>query len=225
MPINLYRKGLFMSIAATLSILNQTSGADALRFKGMIERFAAESVQQPPPDRPILLVGSSSFTRWRTAAAELGRDDILNRGFGGSQMAHVLYWFDQVVRPYNPRQILVYEGDNDIWRGKTPSETEADFRTFIARAREAFPAVPILLLLVKPSPARMDKRMAYEALNQRLRDLAAEISGVDFADTWSPMLDADGCPRAELYVRDGVHLSPAGYAVWVEVLRPKLIDL
>jgi lysophospholipase L1-like esterase len=36
------------------------------------------------------------------------------------------------------------------------------------------------------------------------------------------MLGPDGRPRGELFRMDGLHLSPEGYAVWTDVVRPPL---
>ena len=44
-----------------------------------------------------------------------------------------------------------------------------------------------------------------------------------FLDFDNLMLGWDEKPRRELYVEDGLHLSPLGYQVWTAVLRPYLI--
>jgi hypothetical protein len=36
------------------------------------------------------------------------------------------------------------------------------------------------------------------------------------------MLGADGKPRPELFVQDGLHLNEAGYTLWNALLRPLL---
>jgi lysophospholipase L1-like esterase len=36
------------------------------------------------------------------------------------------------------------------------------------------------------------------------------------------MLGPDGKPRAELFVKDGLHLSADGYKLWAALLRSKL---
>ena len=36
------------------------------------------------------------------------------------------------------------------------------------------------------------------------------------------MLGADGKPRKELLVEDGLHMTPAGYKIWNDALRPIL---
>ena len=38
----------------------------------------------------------------------------------------------------------------------------------------------------------------------------------------TPMLDNDGRARPELFVRDRLHLSPEGYALWRQVISAHL---
>ena len=45
-----------------------------------------------------------------------------------------------------------------------------------------------------------------------------------FLDFDNLMLGWDEKPRRELYVEDGLHLSPLGYQVWTAVLRPYLVQ-
>jgi lysophospholipase L1-like esterase len=47
-------------------------------------------------------------------------------------------------------------------------------------------------------------------------------SRVTFVDVAANMLDANGKPRAVLFRDDGLHMTPAGYAIWVRALRPVL---
>ena len=51
----------------------------------------------PPPTNAILFVGSSSIRVWPNLAATFPNHPVLNRGFGGSQMSEVLFYFDRVV--------------------------------------------------------------------------------------------------------------------------------
>ncbi len=43
-----------------------------------------------------------------------------------------------------------------------------------------------------------------------------------YLDVVRPMLGADGKPRPELFVQDGLHMTPAGYEVWTAALKPLL---
>lgn len=43
-----------------------------------------------------------------------------------------------------------------------------------------------------------------------------------FVDVFTPMLDARGEPRPELFVQDMLHLNDAGYAIWTPRVAPWL---
>jgi lysophospholipase L1-like esterase len=43
---------------------------------------------------------------------------------------------------------------------------------------------------------------------------------VIFVDVATKMLDAQGKPRPELLREDGLHMRAAGYAIWIDALKP-----
>ena len=61
-----------------------------------------------------------------------------------------------------------------------------------------------------------------EQTNRKVRRHAFWHRRVVYADIWTPMLGSNGKPRKELFIEDGLHLSPAGYEIWKEVLAPLL---
>jgi lysophospholipase L1-like esterase len=60
-----------------------------------------------------------------------------------------------------------------------------------------------------------------------LGDLAASAVKsdpmIDYVDTSKLLLGSDGNPQKEMYVKDGLHLSKAGYATWNAAIRPLLL--
>ena len=184
------------------------------KFEPEIRKFEVVDKRTPPPAGAVLFTGSSSIRLWTNLTADLPGRQVLNRGFGGSQMSDLLHFFDRVVVPYHPSMIVVYEGDNDLEEGKTVDAVHADFRTFLRRVREKLPDTSVTLLAVKPSPARRRLLAEQRDLNLRLRDLAATEPGLGFIDTATPLLAPDGSMRPELYREDGLHLNADGYALW-----------
>ena len=65
------------------------------------------------------------------------RRTVLNRGFGGSTLADVVYYMDRILLPYRPRLVVLYAGDNDLAAGRTPERVLGDYRAFVARLRAA----------------------------------------------------------------------------------------
>ncbi|HEY9540552.1 MAG TPA: SGNH/GDSL hydrolase family protein [Luteimonas sp.] len=184
--------------------------------------FAAQDARQPPPAHPVVFTGSSSVRMWTSLAADFPRQPVLNRGFGGSQLRDAIWHADQVAVRYQPRRIVLYAGDNDIDAGRTPEQVRDDFRAFVARIRRDLPDVPIAWLAIKPSLARVDQLPAQQRANALVEAAAARMHDVDFIDVATPMLDADGRPRAELFLGDGLHMNRKGYELWRGIVAPYL---
>ena len=173
----------------------------------------------------MVFVGSSSIRFWDSLAADMAPIRVLNRGFGGAQLRDVLHYADRVITPYRPRVVVIYAGENDLgswWAW--PGLVEERFQQLVARVRQSDPDLPILLLAIKPSPSFAARLERQREANQRLRAYCETTPGLRFIDVASPLLDAQGRLRPELY-RDGLHLNAAGYAVWRERVRPVLLEM
>jgi len=185
-------------------------------------RFAAEDAAHQPPAHPVVFTGSSSVRMWSTLAADFPGVPVLNRGFGGSQLRDAVWYADEVAIRHEPRRIVLYAGDNDIDAGRPPEQVRDDFRAFVARVRRDLPDVPIAYLSIKPSPSRIAQLPAQQRANALLKAEAARMEGVDFIDVATPMLDAEGRPRAELFGDDRLHMNADGYALWRGIVAPYL---
>lgn len=185
-------------------------------------RFAAIDAANPAPAHPIVFTGSSSIRMWSSLAADFPGKPVLNRGFGGSQIRDAVWYADNVAIRYRPRQIVVYSGDNDIDAGRSPEQVLADFRAFVAHIRRDLPEVPIAWISIKPSLARAAQLDAQREANALVKTAAAGMHDVEFIDVFTPMLDAGGQPRPELFGGDGLHMDRRGYALWRDIIAPYL---
>ena len=79
---------------------------------------------------------------------------VLNRGFGGSQIADSVHFAERIIVPYRPRTIVFYAGDNDLASGKTPEQVLADFKAFVSKVRASSPEAEIIYVGIKPSIKR-----------------------------------------------------------------------
>lgn len=191
-----------------------------LRWEAAIAEFEIADRQDPPKPGGVVFVGSSSVRRWETLKDDFPGVQVLNRGFGGSQMIDSVLAAKRIVTPYSPAAVVVYEGDNDIGKGKSAERVLDDFRNFVGAIHEELPEAKIGFIAIKPSLKRWAQWAEIERANQLIRQFAASQPHVSYLDIASPMLNAEGMPREELFVSDGLHLSEQGYAVWTEVIRP-----
>jgi lysophospholipase L1-like esterase len=192
------------------------------KWAGDIDKFTAADAAQPPAAGGVVFVGSSSIRLWTTLAEDFPGVPVLNRGFGGSEMADSAFYAGRIVIPYQPRLVVVYAGENDINSGKTPETVLADFQAFRAKVHAALPATKIIYLSIKESPSRAKVRPQVQAANRLIAADCATDPRCTFVDVATPLLDAAGGYRPELFREDQLHMKPAGYAIWTRVLAPYL---
>jgi lysophospholipase L1-like esterase len=213
---------LLFSLVASAMV--QADSAPSSHWVPDIEAFVAADHQHPPAPNGVLFIGSSSIQFWKSLAQDFPGVPVINRGFGGSALPDSTYFADKIVWPYKPKLIVMYAGDNDINDGATASQVLVSFQKFVARAREGVPGVPIVYISIKPSIARLALWPTMKDANDKIRDWAATQKNVRFVDIAPVMLDAQGKPRPELFRPDGLHMLPAGYALWITALKPVLAD-
>jgi len=215
--------GLFVGCASGGGVPAGLDPVSSPEWATDMARFAAEDARTPPPERPVVFTGSSSVRMWETLAADFPDVAVLNRGFGGSQVRDAIWYADEVALRYRPRQIVLYAGDNDIAEGRSAAQVLADTEAFVTRIRAVQPGTPVALLGIKPSPSRAHLLDVQRAANDALRAWAATQRNVAYIDVFTPMLDADGVPREDLFIADRLHMNAAGYALWRDIIGPYLV--
>jgi lysophospholipase L1-like esterase len=196
-------------------------------FAGDIAAFAVADRDHPPPERPIIFVGSSSVRLWSTLQADMAPLPVLNRGFGGAQLSQVVYYVDQTVIHYRPRAVVLYAGDNDLdgrlRTGKTPEDVAREFRMFVTRVETAVPDARIYYLSMKPSRERWIDWPQEQRGNTLIAKICASDPRLTYIDVATPMLAAGTPPPTELFMPDGMHPSPKGYALWTGIIKPRIL--
>lgn len=169
----------------------------------------------------ILFTGSSSIRMWTDLEKDFADKNVLNRAFGGSTMRDLLYFVDQLIVPYNPKTIFIYEGDNDLgFANATSQQILASADSLLTIIRAKLPSsVRIYFISPKPSIARWHLKDQYVQFNKDLQTWTNSKKNVYFIDVWSKMLDADGSLRKDLFIEDGLHMNRKGYDIWRDTLR------
>jgi lysophospholipase L1-like esterase len=212
---------LLLLLWLALSGYAQTISPPATQWTTELREFARQDSLKKPPIASILFYGSSSIRMWETLDTDFPNQPVLNRGFGGSRFPDAIQLFDKLVVRYRPRQVVLYEGDNDIAAGATPQEVYASFRAFEKLMRQKLPKSQLVFLSIKPSLARWELYPKMQEANNLIRQyIEKHPKQLRFVDVGTPMLGADGKPRPELFLEDGLHMTRTGYEIWAEALKP-----
>lgn len=189
-----------------------------------IQNFKKQDSMHPPKQHAILFIGSSSFTKWTDVQAYFPGHAIINRGFGGSTLLDVIHYVPEVVYPYNPKQVVIYCGENDIAYSDTVTAATvlARFKILFGLIREKYHNENIVFVSIKPSPSRQKLLPLFQQANALIKQFLATEKNTTFVDVFDLMLTKDGKLLPELYVDDMLHMKPAGYAIWKKALEPVL---
>ena len=198
----------------------QVEGSGPAQWEPEIASYEAADRTKPPAPGGIVFVGSSSIRLWQSLQKDFPGLPVLNRGFGGSVLSDVVEFENRIVVPYKPRTVVLYAGDNDLAAGKTPAQVFADFQEFVAIVHQSLPNTRVVFIAIKPSIARENIIDKIRATNQLIRDYIETDSKLVYVDIFTPMLDASGRPRRELFLQDGLHMNAEGYAIWRDLIAP-----
>jgi len=175
---------------------------------------------RPKPDG-VLFVGSSSIRLWDLAKSFPDKG-YLNAGFGGSEIRDSTHFVPRLVTPFAPKAIVFYAGDNDIATGRKPEQIAADFKAFCEAVHTDLPKCRVLYIPVKPSLARWAKFDEQKKANALVKEYCGTNEWLGYIDVVPAMLGPDGKPIPELFAKDGLHLSPAGYEKWTALVKTAL---
>jgi len=192
------------------------------RFESQIAAYEAQDRENPPPKGQILFTGASTIRRWTTLAQDFPEHKVINRGFGGSQIADATHFAERIIFPYQPRAIFIRAGGNDLNAGKSVEQVFNDYQAFVEKVHGKLPSTTIYFISTSPSIDRWKQHEQEKELNELVKKYTAKMPNLKYVETYDMVLGADGQPRAELFVEDRLHFNAEGNRLLAERVRPHL---
>ncbi len=194
-------------------------------FAGEIAAFKKQDAVSFPQKNAILFTGSSSFTNWQDVQEYFPNFPIINRGFGGSSLTHLIQYENDIIIPYQPKQVVIYCGENDIAgsdsvTGKMVAER---FIQLFQDIRRQLPGTHIAFISMKPSPSRWHMKERLMEGNQLIKTFLKKQSNAAYINIWNAMLGTDGKPMQAIFIEDNLHMNANGYAIWQKIIEPYLL--
>ena len=210
------------------------------------EETVLEYEQQPVEKGMILFYGSSGFTRW---AARFDRrpleEDIrmkdgspaaVNHGFGGSTIEEGLYYYNRMVKPWEPRAIVLRFFPNDVICGYSPAEVVYLLARFCSWVRADFPGVKLYLCDAMPHK-RYINNIIWQRLANQFNKLLKEYCDANddcvyvcqsaWPGFYTDPADAGDYSkiRQDIWVEGEMHFTQEGYDIYRDLFLNALDDI
>jgi lysophospholipase L1-like esterase len=186
-------------------------------FKQEVLQFQKSDSIVMPPKGQIVFAGSSSFTRWKDVAMYFPGYPIINRGFGGATLVDLIYYVDEAIIQYQPSQVFIYCGENDMADVDTvsPATVLLRFKTLHTILLKKLPrATKIIFVSLKPSVARWHLETKFIEANKLIEGYIATQKNMQYLDVHTAMLDEKKEVLKDIFIADKLHMNPKGYLIW-----------
>lgn len=194
-------------------------------FKPEIVQFQKSDSIVMPPKGQIVFAGSSSFTKWKDVAMYFPGYPIINRGFGGATLVDLIYYVDEAIIKYQPSQVFIYCGENDMADVDTVSPTTVlnRFKTLHTILLKKLPrATKIVFVSLKPSVARWYLESKFIEANKLIQAYIGTQKNIQYLDVHTAMLDENKEVLKDIFIADKLHMNPKGYLIWQKQFAPYL---
>jgi len=185
------------------------------------EVAALETKRQPDIDysNAVIFYGSSTFRKWKNLEREFVAYQVINHGFGGARIKDLIFFAERLLKPWQPKTIILYGGGNDIYKGLSGLEVGEQYRILISKVREFAGTSKIITTTVLPHPAFEDKFQELEMLNHQIKQAGSEV----VIDVWNPLMTLPETERKSFFEKDMIHLNESGY-VWLEKITEPFLS-
>ena len=209
-----------------LTVGRAQRGTLATRFLDQHQQYL-DRVKQGDID--VVFFGDSITNKWRDVP-ELWKERFeplkaVNFGINGNAIEHVLWRIEHgELDGITPKVVVLMIGTNNSNR-KYSASIVRGIRHLVDVIHEKSPAAKVLLMAILPRdrPKEAERSPIIDAVNSGLAQLYNGTS-VRLLNINDRFLNADGTLKAELFT-DRLHLTPAGYRVWADALRPLLDEM
>jgi hypothetical protein len=189
-----------------------------------IQKLEQKDKEEKDPENAILYIGSSSIRLWKNIDKDMAPYPAIQRGYGGARFTDLIYYTDRIVYPHKFRALVVFVA-NDISgsdQDKTPAEVLDLYKGVVKIVRKKFKKEPIYFIGITPVNSRWATWPKAREANRLIREWSESTPNQFYIDTEAAYLNAEGKPRAELFIGDQLHQNQKGYDLWSSIIKKKL---
>jgi lysophospholipase L1-like esterase len=160
--------------------------------------------------------GLSAAARWEERFTEF---EVHNLGVNGDTTDEVVARLDDVAEAA-PDAVVLQVGTNDVGWHRSDEYIVRNIETILCTLRKRLPEARLLVQSVPPREETFTP--VIKSVNRHLRQFAPTVKA-RYLDLWPVLADSKGQLSTQ-WSSDRLHLTEAGYDVWLAELRPALVE-
>ncbi len=178
----------------------------------------------------LIFLGDSITNGWDNEGREVwaqyyAKRNAVNLGISCDRIQNVLWRLDNGnIDGISPKLAVVMIGTSNASRSKL-EEIPGGIQAVVEKLRTKLPNTKVLLLGI--FPRGKDNEDPWRQINDKVNKLIAKLDDgkmVFYLDIGPKLVAADGTASTDV-LRDLVHLSAKGYAIWAEATEPMVAEL
>lgn len=147
-----------------------------------------------------------------------------NFGWGADSAQNILWRIENgELEGVNPKVIVLLAGTNNIGAGQSAESVARAVGAILKTCRQKAPKAKIILTGITPRNDKMEYIPVIDQTNVFLQKLA-DGKTIRYLNINRGLADRDGRLFPGMTI-DNLHLSPKGYQVWADALKPILTSL
>jgi lysophospholipase L1-like esterase len=199
--------------------------------KGWMKRHEGFVARAKKGDVDVVFLGDSITHGWEGGGKAVWKKTFeplkaVNFGIGGDQTGHVLWRITEgkELEGISPKLFVIMIGTNNMG-GNSDKEIAEGNEAIVKELRRQKPDAKILVLGIFPRnrDPKNPVRAKVKATNARLAKLV-DGKKVFYLDIGAKFLGEDEALPKEI-MPDALHLSPKGYQIWADAIKPTLEKL
>ncbi|GGC13945.1 sialate O-acetylesterase [Parapedobacter defluvii] len=195
---------------------------DSLYRPDIYPFLVEQSRQYSRSENDIIFLGNS-ITFWGNWTEMLNNRYVRNRGIPGDITYGVLERLPYIAEGH-PDRIFIMIGINDLARNIPDRVILTNYRRMIRIIKEISPKTKIYFHTLLPTNESFEKLKSHYGKAKHILDINAELKmlgtneSIQVIDLYKYFVGSDGRLKS-VYTWDGVHLTAAGYRLWLDILK------
>ncbi|ERJ57973.1 LamG-like jellyroll fold domain-containing protein [Sphingobacterium paucimobilis] len=189
-------------------------------YLAQVKAYEALDKEKPIKVGEVVLLGNSLFSNWKDVQDYFDEDIIYNRSITDIDIAAQQFYSTRLTAPYEPRQVFLYVGEQEVMEGKTALSIFNQIRPLLEELKYNLPNAEVSFVSLLKTPVNLSLHSRYDELDQLLKGYLTDKSKMSYIDVNAAFETETGDVDSKYFTEE--ILNELGTKKLADVLKEKL---